>query len=598
MGTPAPSRAFLLAPALFLFSLSSFAADVLTHHNDVTRRGAVLNETELTRAKVQHEFGRLFSYSVDGQVYAQPLFVSGLKLDDGTVRDVLYVATMRNQVYAFDASKNADRQHPLLWTQDLGQPFPFDRIPKDAGAELGAYNIMPYIGITSTPVIDRARNRLYAVAKVADPHYPCAPNDGSEATDDCPVYYRLFSFDLKTGDSKMQEITLPPPLDGKSGTSPIAPADAARRELQRAALLESDGRIYVAFGSHQDAPPWQGWIFSFDAGTLQPIAQFCTTPGGTEGGIWQAGNGLAADSNGNVYAATGNGTFVPGAQFGSNLIRLTPGLKIASWFAPKNVSDLNMYDIDLGSSGPVLLPDDNVLIASKEGRIYLLRGADPTQRPSTGQGYGFQPRVQIFQAARSWRPRFLALFAWIYPPIFNIGYHHIHGSPVYWRSDKSGPHIYVWPEEDNLRSYHYETALGKFDTHPVKGMMGNKGMPGGFLSISANQGKEGILWASIPCEDDAWVKIVRGCLYAFDADNIKAGPLWSSIGNDRSDYFDFAKYVPPTIANGRVYMATFSGRVNVYGVRPAAPGAKPVTVTTDSRKRGHLKGANGHTMKH
>jgi hypothetical protein len=94
------------------------------------------------------------------------------------------------------------------------------------------------------------------------------------------------------------------------------------------------------------------------------------------------------------------------------------------------------------------------------------------------------------------------------------------------------------------------------------------------------------------------VKIVRGCLYAYDAENIKAPALWSTIENDRSDYFDFAKYVPPTVANGRVYMATFSGRINVYGVRPAAPGAKPVTVTTDSRKRGHIKGANGHTLRH
>ncbi|HVV45902.1 MAG TPA: hypothetical protein VHC72_11885, partial [Bryobacteraceae bacterium] len=273
MGTPVLSSALRIAPALLLLSFSSFAADVLTQHNDVTRRGAVLDETQLTPEKVRHEFGRLFSYTVDGQVYAQPLFVSGLELDDGTVRDVLYIATMRNQLYAFDASKNADPEHLLIWTKYLGQPFPFDRIPKDPGAELGAYNIMPYIGITSTPVIDRERNRLYAVAKVADPHYPCAPNDASEATDDCPVHYRLFSFDLKNGDSKMQEITVPPPLDGTSNQSPVPPADAARRHLQRASLLESDGRIYVAFGSHQDAPPWQGWILSFDAGTLNPVAQ-------------------------------------------------------------------------------------------------------------------------------------------------------------------------------------------------------------------------------------------------------------------------------------------------------------------------------------
>ncbi|MDE3195856.1 MAG: hypothetical protein KGN84_05910, partial [Acidobacteriota bacterium] len=333
------------------------------------------------------------------------------------------------------------------------------------------------------------------------------------------------------------------------------------------------------------------------ADTLDPFDQFCATPAGTGGGIWQAGNGLAADSNSNVYAATGNGTFEPGKQFGSNLIRLTPGLRMMSWFAPSTVDALNTFDIDFGPSGPVLLPDGKVLIATKDGKIYLLRGADPTQKPSTGQGEGFERNVQIFQAARPWRPRPLTFLTWLFPSIFNVGYHHIHGSPVYWMSDHSGPHIYVWPEEDRLRAYRYDPQTGKFDTRAEKGIMGNKGMPGAALSISANQGKDGVLWASIPCEDDAWVKIVRGCFYAFDAENI-ARPIWSTLANDRSDYFDFAKYVPPTIANGRVYLATFSGRVNVYGRKPPSRVVQTTNVTTDSRRRGHVKGANGHTMKH
>ena len=181
-----------------------------------------------------------------------------------------------------------------------------------------------------------------------------------------------------------------------------------------------------------------------------------------------------------------------------------------------------------------------------------------------------------------------------FPLLFNVGYHHIHGSPVYWNGPK-GPMIYVWPEEDNLRAYAYDETGRKFRTSAIKGMMGNRGMPGGFLSISANGSRDGILWANIPVADDAWVEIVRGSLRAFRAETLEL--IWSTYTNDPADNFDFAKNVPPTISNGKVYLATFSGRVNVYGLHSpfaSASGTAVPKVSPDPRHRGHIKGATGH----
>jgi outer membrane protein assembly factor BamB len=157
--------------------------------------------------------------------------------------------------------------------------------------------------------------------------------------------------------------------------------------------------------------------------------------------------------------------------------------------------------------------------------------------------------------------------------------------------------IYVWPEEDNVKAYRYDSNRKKFNTKPIKGMMGNEGMPGGFLSISANGRRNGILWAAIPYEDDAYVKTVRGSMRAFRADTLEL--LWSTDQDDSSDNFDFAKNVPPTIANGKVYLATFSDRLNVYGTNSplAVVSGKPLPkVSKNAGHRGHVKGANGHTM--
>jgi outer membrane protein assembly factor BamB len=567
--------------ALLLFASSASATDVVMHHNIPARTGAVLDETILSPASLKSQaFGRLFSLVVDGQVYAQPLVLSNFEMPGKGAINVVFLATMRNMVYAYDA----DGHDPApLWKTLLGGAMPFDRIPKDAGAKLGQYNIRPYIGIASTPVIDRAKHLMYVVAKIAEPACPGV----EDSTPGCPVVYRIHALDILTG-----KVVRSAPIEIPNKDLGVPPTDVARRQLQRAALLLANGKIYVAFGAHQDAPPFQGWMMSFDPDTLRLVDPiFCTTPGGEMGGIWQAGNGPAADDQGNIYFMTGNGSFDPNAkQFGNSFLKLGPALNPVGWFTPGNERALTLLDIDLGSAGPLLLPDTSQIVGGgKQGRLYLVNRDTQAQQPHHWWRDGNNPPVQYFQASRPWRISWLSWF----PLLFNVGYHHIHGSPVYWDGPK-GPMIYVWPEEDNVRAYRYDPARRLFDTHPIKGMMGNRGMPGGFLSISANGRQDGILWAAIPAQDDAWVEIVRGAMRAFRADTLEL--LWSTDANDPSDNFDFAKNVPPTIANGKVYLATFSDRVNVYGLHsPLAAAAQPLPkVSRNPRHRGHVKGATGH----
>ncbi len=488
---------------------------------------------------------------------------------------------MRNMVYAFDADK-AEREP--IWKASLGTPMPYDRIPKDAGALLGQYNIRPYIGVTSTPVIDRARKLMYVVAKIADP--PCPGEEAATAA--CPVVLRIHALDLTTGAiAKQTDIRIP-----QLSTGSVPQEDLARRHIQRAALTLANDRVYVALGSHQDATPWQGFVIAFDPVTLRQLEPvYCTTPGGKEGGIWQAGNGPAVDAQGNLFFMTGNGSFDPAAkQYGGTFLKLSPDLQPMDWFAPAAVKAQNALDVDLGSSGPMLLPGTNELVGGgKDGKLWLL-AQDRLGGLQEHHWFhdGTNPPLQYFQAARRWR---ITLLSWI-PFLFNTGYHHNHGAPVYFDSARKGPTIYVWPEEDNVKAFHYDPRT-KFNTRPLKGIMGNKGMPGGFLSISANGRENGILWGAVPYKDDAWVEIVRGTLRAFDAETLEL--LWSTDANDPADNFDFAKYVPPTVANGKVYLATFSDRLNVYGLNSPHAG---VTVTPDvsrnPRHRGHVKGATGH----
>ena len=544
-------------------------ASVLTQHNDSARTGANLNEKILSPAGIRRErLGKLFSRSVEGQIYAQPLVVAGVDIPGKGVRNVVYVATMGNNLYAFDADGGEDTP---LWKVNLGAPMLYNRIPLDPGGVLDIYNIRPLIGITSTCVIDPDKKRLYAVAKIAER--------------DQPTVNRIHAIDITDG-TILHKTDIVIPTEGDE------PDEVARAHLQRPGLLLANRMVYVAFGSHQDAGTYHGWLLAYDADTLQHKHTFCATPGGSKGGIWQSGNGPAADSDGNIYVMTANGSFHPNqSQFGDSFIKLSPDFSKVDWFTPADVTKLNILDIDLGSAGPMLLPDSpgvqEMVGGGKEGKLYLVSRTNPggKQRHRCFREQ-LNPPIEVVKAAGGWR---LTLLSWI-PFLFYTGYHHIHGSPVFWHSSSQGPLIYVWPEEETLKAFRYDPQT-KLNRSPIVGMKGAKGMPGGILSVSANGQDDGIVWAAMPLADDAFVDTVQGVLRAFDANTLEL--LWSSDTAEPDEQFDFAKYVPPTIANGKVYLATFSNRVNVYGLDPPPHAASGLKASRKAPKNSHKRRRKG-----
>jgi outer membrane protein assembly factor BamB len=565
---------------------------VTTQHDSIARTGANLDEVALTPRSVDAgespgRFRLLFTRSVAGHVYAQPLYLPRLRMPDGRVHDVVFVATMHDDVYAFDADDPA--ASAPLWQRHLGEPLPDDFMNMAEGA-LGL-NIRNEIGITSTPVIDPDAGRLYVSAKVCDTGHDCKGGSGR-------IVYRVAALDVRDGHVLAQQDIDPTSVVEHTLGGDLVPLDT-RAQLQRTGLLLANGRVYLGFGAHQDTPPYHGWLVALDARTLALREHFCTScqaRGDGEIGIWQAGAGPAADQEGNVYVMTGNGPAEDqGGDYSSSFLRLSPDLHVTSTFSPANAACLDVQDVDLGSAGPLLVPGTDLLVGGgKEGVLYVLDRRDlggPQaggrapwpggfvawdvpffQRPCRAEGTEHPP-LQSFQAASPWSTAFPGGTAFLDWVVTTMGYHHIHGSPVFWNEDGVGPMIYVWPERDRVRAFKLDVAQRRFlDTSPpgreptatLTGPMSHKyGMPGAALSISANRGRDGILWATLPLEDSALVKTVRGVMRALDASTLRL--LWDSRRDGDVDFY-VAKYAPPTVANGKVYVPTFSGRLDVYGL--------------------------------
>lgn len=531
--------------------LSAGQINVLTQHNDNGRTGANLSERALNTSNVNaRQFGKLFSRTVDGQIYAQPLYVANVSLPNCGTRNVVYVATEHNSVYAFDADDPAESEP--LWRVNLGPSAP---IPND---EFGNryhpdHNLLPELGITGTPVIDLGTNTLYVVA----------------FTKEFNTYHqRLHALDITTGQEKFNG---PVAIQGSvagTGYDQIGGRirfDAAQT-LQRPGLLLSSGILYIAFASHKDTDPYHGWVFAYDARTLQQLGVFSTTPNGNEGGIWQAGQGPVADSDGYVYFMTGNGSFnadIDGPNYGDSFAKLglsKDGLSVVDWFAPCNQCCLERADADLGSAGPLLLPGTRLLLGGgKQGRLYLLN-IDNMGHFQGGQiGMGCPSAdcnrcvddqiVQRFQATGG-----------------------IHGSPVYWASP-NGPMIYVMGAGDQVKAF--QMINGQFNTTPASQSnvpQSERHFPGGILSLSANESEPGtgILWVAASNATNIH-NTQTGVLRAFDASDLSR-ELWNSKQNEAFDGIgNNAKFNPPTIANGKVYMPSFSGQLHVFGLLPNSP---------------------------
>src|SRR5258708_4609695 len=517
---------------------------VLTQHNDNSRTGAHLNETSLTTANVNvSTFGKLFSMPVDGFVYAQPLYMPNVNLPNSGHHNFLFVATAHDSVYAFDADTGAQ-----LWKTSLGTPVPSSVINTPA--------IQVEVGIISTPVIDPSTHTLYVVALTYE---------------NSVQIYRLHALDiLNQGAEKLGgPIQIAAQYNGSGATNDGAGhvRFGAAQHLQRAALTLVNGVIYMAFASHEDRPPFHGWVLAYSAANLQQLATYNDTPNSGDGGIWMCGQGLVADSNHNVYCITGNSTRATEnsvGDYGESFLKLGlsgNALSVLDFFKPHNYDALNAVDNDLGVGGAVAIPGTAYIVGGgKVGFLYLVNTNDMGQlQPTTDRV------VQEFQATNGW------------------------GSPVFW-NNPSAPTLYIWGINDSLKAFTYNVTNAKFNTpfaaaSSVK-TPGGGGDPCGALSVSSNQSVagSGIVWATIPLADPDHAT-VHGKLYAFDATNVSK-ELWDSGQNAaRDDFGNFAKFVPPTVANGKVYVATDSHQVCAYGLNPPPPTPKfkvgdHVTTTT------------------
>jgi len=498
--------------------------NVTTYHNDTFRTGQNTQEVMLTTANVNtNQFGKLFSAPVNGDVYAQPLYVSALSIPGNGIHNVVFAATEEDIVYAFDADSGG-----LLWQQsmiDTAHGAAPGAVPVDMtlGGDLPCGNIVPHVGITSTPVIDPGSNTMYVEAK--------SKESGT-------FVHRLHALDLATGNEKFPG---PVVIDGSSqGVS-----FDALHHMNRPGLLLMAGNIYLAYASHCDITPYHGWVFVYNAANFAQVGVFITTPNPNvprppnavpgAGGIWMSGAGPAGDGV-NVFAATGNGDFDNLTDFGDSVLRLTlgaGGLALTDWFTPFNQNTLNDQDLDLGSGGVLLLPDQSgphlheLVLSAKEGRIYVV---DRDQMTSDNLHYC--PNCGFDNIAQELPPN-------------TVG--GVWSTPAYWNNN-----VYFWGVNDTLKAFSLSNGqlslrANSIDAYPY---------PGATPSISANGASNGIVW-SIKHANPA-------VLRAHDA--VSLNLLYSSDQNPGRDNPGPAlNFTVPTVANGKVYVGT-TGQLAAFGL--------------------------------
>ncbi len=502
------------------------AVDVLTYHNDNARTGRNLKETVLQPANVRSDrFGKVGFLATDGQVYAQPLLLSDLPVA-GALREVLFVATEHDSVYAFDVTSGAK-----LWKTSLLGP---GETPSD---DRGCGQIEPEIGVTATPVIDRGigpHGTLFVVAMSMD-------HSGDHVQ-------RLHALDVATGAEQPGSpgtIRAQYPGHGRNSVNGRLVFDPAQVK-ERSGLLLLNGVIYTTWASHCDHPPYNAWVIAYDARTLRQTAVLNLTPNGTEGGLWGAGAAPAADAAGDIYLMTGNGTFdvtldargfPRDHDYGNALLKLSTAgrrLEVADYFTMKNTIWESSVDWDLGSGGVLLLPAarDN---AGRVRHLAVGAGKDQTiyvvDRDHLG---GFHPdRDDAYQELAH------ALAGQEY------------GMPAYFDGT-----VYYGAMADALRAY--PVVAARLSARPSSRTRNIFTFPGATPSISADGNVGGIVWA-VDLRDPA-------VLRAYDATDLSHELYDSDQAPGGRDRFGTGiKFSVPTIANGRVYVGTTRG-VAVFGL--------------------------------
>jgi hypothetical protein len=521
---------------------------VWTNRYNAQRTGAT-NETTLTQANVgPGKFGLLFTRTVDGTIQAEPLYVPGLTIK-GAMHNVVFVATENDTVYAFDAD-DPNASAPL-WQQSMGPS-----IPSSGASTFACGDLQPTIGITSTPVIDTSNAdptqwTLYVEAKTLE--------GGS-------YKHKLHALDVTTGMDRTGspvEITATVAGTGDGSSGGMVAFDP-QHQMDRPGLLLDHGVIYMAFASHCDSGNYHGWVMAYDAATLQQKAVFITTPNTGRGGIWQSGMGLTTDGSGSIYFVAGNSTKMlqptPGKEFGLSAVRLTlngSSFTVDDYWTESDFVNLNTGDNDLTSAAIIDMSTNLAFVGGKDAKIHVL---DRTSMGHYTAPPGPDAIVQTVPVV-------------VTNPIqYKSG--HMHGSPVLW-SGPDGMHIFVWPEQSPLQDFTVSPSTKPpLSATPVKKGMILPPHPGGMVTVSSNgtMAGTGILWAALVPDPtkDAWHSIVPGTLYAFNAEDVSKPALWTSDLNTSDNLGLFAKFCPPTVANGRVYIgtATTTNALHVYGLKP------------------------------
>jgi len=521
---------------------------VPTYLNGNSRQGANLQEYALATsgptAVNSTNFGKLFSCTVDAAIYAQPLWVANVSIG-GARHNVVYVATQHDTVYAFDADAS-----PCTTLWQTGANSVTSLLPSGhtwvTSGDTSCSDLQPDIGIVGTPVIDLGTDTMYLVTK-------------SKTSGTAPFHQMLHALDITTGKEKLSgpvEISASVSGSGNGGTGGVVKFDPLINN-QRPALLLENGHVVISWSSHCDNGAYHGWVISYSASGLRQEAVWNDSPNGALGGIWMSGDGPAADSSGNIYLVTGNGSFdASNGGYGDSIVKLGPPrdgtFPVATFFTPLNEASLSSTDTDQGSGGLLLLPDITVssvtksylVQAGKDGRIYL------GDRSSLG---GFNSSInQIFQEVLGQLPGGM----W--------------GSPTYWNgSIYFGAALDGSTTGDPIRAFSFNaggsgTISGSSTSHSAKIFT----FPGPTSPISSSSENNGILWALDNSSFGGGCPSSCQVVYAFDASNLTTQLYNSSQAPGSRDQDGGAvKFAVPTVANGKVY-AGGTRTLTVYGLLP------------------------------
>ena len=525
--------AYAVAIAILLSSLPAVGqVAVTTYHNDNYRSGLNAHETILKSSNVNEvSFGKRLVLPVTGYVYAQPLYVPGVQIN-GVPHNVVYVATEHDQVYAFDA--NSGQQ---LWQKSFIGTFGNKQILPVSSNDLGCDDVVPEIGITSTPVIDLTTNQIYVVAKT------------KEIVNNVTTYYqRMHVLDISRGAENLSNRFFGAPITAKTPGTGSGSVDGylifdPLIEHQRAGLTLANGLVFVSWGSHCDKGNYHGYIMAFTKSSASPSGVFVTTPNAYEGGIWQGGWGLAVDSANNIYAPTGNGYFdanIGGIDYGDSILRVFWGNalpRVADYFTPWDQAYLNITNDDVASGGILLLPDQpgaqypHLLVqAGKEGTIDLVNRDDMGHFDAGGD-------TQIVQTL----------------PYIIGG---VYGGPAMWNNN-----LYFGGAYSSMQAFYYDPVAQQIQPNYTSATRESFYFPGPTPSVSANGTSNAIVW--IVQTDD--YQGGNATLRAYDATNL-ATEFYNSNQNQQRDQAGGAvKFAVPTVADGQVFVGALN-EVDVYGL--------------------------------